>query len=438
MISIRLGNITLATRLKDGTDNRPIAADNLTIDWGTETFLAEYNSTTAQFDVVLAGDPRVFAEIIYTGKIFKSFVTIKDDDLVLFRGRVRKVKPRLARKTGPQRTWRATIVATDAIPDFTGFPKSRQFTTWNEIPLDAALKNLAGQMWDNAALHSLEPPKSAAKTIVRTGNGKDNYQLKQWLQLLYSAPAGYSYTYDPEQRRIMPRINPARSVEWAMLTSTGGLRPGHRKYWYDTADAMAGNTTVISLDAATLAIDEIGCELTPKATVGVVEVEHFTHSEDKKVTTQVIFPSGWGASQMKVRTVATDNPEAIATRVHESYRTIETKPGHPDITYRLTADDLDDKEKKTYWLRTWCDGRAAKITGSELAWWLGSGDLIAPIGGRLRYTSSKGWEVTQKVIIIDSDPLGPMPLKEADFQIRSVAPDVSLGDLGVLTTTYKG
>ncbi|MHD0175208.1 hypothetical protein ACNQUF_11935, partial [Corynebacterium diphtheriae] len=111
----------------------PIVLDNIAIDWGNEEFLDEYKPTVAKFDVVLSGDPRVFARRLQNKAIWEAKVKIHDGKLCLFYGKIREIYPRLVRIKDGDRLWRVTFSCTDIVQDISGYPKNRVFSGWQEV-----------------------------------------------------------------------------------------------------------------------------------------------------------------------------------------------------------------------------------------------------------------------------------------------------------------
>lgn len=448
MITVNVGNTILARTVADGSEDKPIVLDNIAIDWGNEEFLDEYKPTVAKFDVVLSGDPRVFSRRLQRKAIWEQPVKILDDKLVLFFGRIREIHPRLVRIQDGDRLWRVTFTCTDIVQDISGYPKGSYFEGWYEVSVNDALKGVSAGI--NYGNNFLTPPHGGDKTVVRTatGDGKRT-ENKKWLQLLYSAPAGYSYSFDPEAGAIRPRPNPTRVTEWGLVDDLngGGKFPSTIRFVFDDAGALKSNTEVLEVDAKKLGVDEIGCTLSPKMTVGWVRVKHYTSSRDK-IDESLFYMKGWGAGEMEVTTVATDNAQTIAEKFFDAYRLLVARPRHPDVTYRMTDPEKEDRESREYWLRTWCDGRALQIKGSELVWFMdphplgpdsppAPGDLLCPIGGKLRYSSRKGWTITQRVIFANSGTLAPLKLSNASFTPNELHRSVTLDDIGKLTEKYN-
>lgn len=448
MITVELGKTILARAVEGGNDFTPILLDNIAIDWGNDEFLDEYKPTVAKFDVVLSGDPRTFARRLQRKAIWEEKIRILDGKLVLFVGKIREIHPRLVRIHDGYRLWRVTFTCTDIVQDISGYPKGSYFEGWYEVSVNDALKGVsAGMGYVN---NVLMPPHGGDKTIVRTatGDGK-KLENKQWLQLLYSAPAGYSYSFDPEAGVIRPRPNPTRVTEWGLVDDVngGGKFPSQTRFVFDDAGALKSNTEVLTVDAKTLGVDEIGCTFSPKMTVGYVRVKHYTSSKDK-TDESLFYMEGWGTGEMEVKTASTDNAHTIAHKFFEAYRLLVARPRHPDVTYRMANPESEDRESREYWLRTWCDGRALQIKGSELVWFMdpkplgpdsppAPGDLLCPIGGKLRYSSRKGWTITQRVIFANSGTLAPLKLSKASFTPNELHRSVTLDDIGKLTEKYN-
>lgn len=444
MITVSLGDVDLARTVADGSEDTPIVLDNIAIDWGNEEFLDEYKPTVAKFDVVLFGDPRTFARRLQQKAIWGEKVKIHDGKLVLFYGKIREIYPRLVRIQDGARLWRVTFSCTDIVQDISGYPKGRVFSGWQEVSVNDALKGLAaGLGYGN---NFLTPPHGGDKTGVRTATGDGKWiENRHWLQLLYSAPAGYSYSFDPEKAVIRPRPNPTRSVEWGLVDDVrgGGKIPSLTSYVFDDAGALESHGPLMAIDAKKLGVDEIGCTFSPKMTVGRVRVKHYTSSKDK-IDESLFYMKGLGTGEMEVKTVSTNNAQTIADKFFESYRLLVARPRHPDVTYQMTDPESEPRESREYWLRTWCDGRALQVKGSELVWFMDprplgpdsppvQGDLLCPIGGKLRYSSRKGWTITQRVIFANSEPLDPLKLSKASFTPNELHRSVTLDDIGKLT-----
>lgn len=444
MITVSLGAAALARTIADGSEDKPIVLDNIVIDWGNEEFLDDYKPTVAKFDVVLSGDPRTFARRLQSKAIWEEKVKILDGELVLFVGKIREIHPRLVRIKDDQRLWRVTFACTDIVQDISGYPKDRLFQGWQEAAVNDALKALAaGIGYGN---NFLKPPHRGDKTGVRTATGDGKWiDNKQWLQLLYSAPAGYSYSFDPEAAVIRPRPSPTRSEEWELVDDAhgGGKFPSLTSYVFDDAGALDSNQMVMPIEAKKIGVDEIGCSFSPKMTAARVRVKHYTSSKDK-IDESVFYLNGLGSGEVEIKTVSTNNAQNIADKFFESYRLLVARPRHPDVTYRMPDPESEDRESREYWLRTWCDGRVLQVKGSELVWFMDprplgpdsppvQGDLLCPIGGKLRYSSRKGWTITQRVIFANSEPLDPLKLSKASFTPNELHRSVTLDDIGKLT-----
>ncbi|CAB0810778.1 hypothetical protein [Corynebacterium diphtheriae] len=435
-VSINMGGSFLSTDPSEH-DTHSIAIDGVTIEWGTEKFLDEYRPMVAKFDVILPRDPRGMSAVIRSGDIFSEDVMIYDGSTIIFRGKIRKIRPWLHSKKNDDRQWRMTLTCTDATTDLTMYPKGVFDKGWLETPLASALSQLEGFVKDPTHVQSLIPPKGGQSTNVRVSSPDENpRQARTWLQLLYSSYAGFSYSYDPTTASIRVRPNPAAVVEWGLTKYVGGLAPAHIGYTVLDGDAVESAKT-IDIEADDLSVDVIGCEITPVHTVGRIIVESYRRDKTDPVKEQFTFP-GWGKSQITVHSVASSASKDIATRVFETYRTVQREPAHPDITYHL-PDTEKDADTRTWWLRTFADARIARVESSELAWWLaGEGsepDLISPIGGTMRYRGGKGWDITLHVIFASRDTLPPAKIRElGEVKYYDLHPDVTLAELGKLTT----